>query len=135
MDGEGYRPEETIITLEFDDADLKGLKVVTRSVRLEKFLEMMRDSLDAARTAQLIQDFGEKALIDWNLLDPETGKPVPATFDGMKTQDTNLMVRIVRAWTASVGSAPAPLDDESSSGTSTATGGNGSAPAIPMTVY
>jgi hypothetical protein len=110
----GYRRESRRITLVFDDPDLNGLEVVTRSVPLGTFLAMLDSSSDVAKTMQLFQDFAENALIEWNLED-DNGS-VPATLAGMKTQDADFMLSIVKAWLDAIGTASAPLVGASSNG-------------------
>jgi len=110
----GYRRESRRITLDFADPEFNGLEVVTRSVPLGTFLAMLDSSSDSAKTAQLFQDFAENALIEWNLED-DNG-PVPPTLAGMKAQDTDFMLSIVKAWLDAIGTASAPLVGASSNG-------------------
>lgn len=111
----GYRRESRRITLDFVDPELNGLEVVTRSVPLGTFLAMLDSSSDATKTMQLLQDFAANALVEWNLED-EAGKPVEPTLAGMKTQDTDFMLTIVRTWLEAIGTASAPLVVASNNG-------------------
>ena len=111
----GYRREPRRIILDFDDPELNGLEVVTRSVPLGTFLAMLDSSSDATKTMQLLQDFAENALVEWNLED-EDGNPVEATMGGMKTQDTDFMLTIVKTWLEAIGTASAPLVGASNNG-------------------
>jgi len=111
----GFRRESRRITLAFDDPDLNGLEVVTRSVPLGTFMAMLDSSSDAAKTTQLFQDFADNALLSWNL-EAEDGTPVEPTLAGMKTQDTDFMLTIVKTWLDAIGSATGPLVGASSNG-------------------
>lgn len=111
----GYRREPRRIILAFDDPELNGLEVVTRSVPLGTFMAMLDSSSDAAKTTQLFQDFAEHALIEWNLED-EDGKKVDPSLAGMKTQDTDFMLTIVKTWLDAIGTASGPLVGASSNG-------------------
>lgn len=111
----GFKRERPRIILDFDDPELNGLEVVTRSVPLGTFLAMLDSSSDATKTMQLLQDFAENALIEWNLED-DKGNPVDPTLAGMKTQDTDFMLTIVKTWLEAIGTASAPLVGASSNG-------------------
>lgn len=111
----GYRREPRRIRLVFDDPEMDGLEVVTRSVPLGTFMAMLDSSSDNAKASQLINDFAEHALVEWNLVN-EAGEPVPATLTGMKTQEIDFVMQIVRTWLEAVGTASDPLALASSNG-------------------
>jgi hypothetical protein len=64
-------------------------------------------------------------LVGWNIVD-DTGNPVPATLEGLRSLDQDQGVAIVMAWALRVIRVAAPLDDRSSSGATSP------APLIPM---
>ena len=111
----GYRREPRRIRLVFDDPEMDGLEVVTRSVPLGTFMAMIESSSDNAKATQLINDFAAHALVEWNLEDND-GHPVPPTLAGLKTQEIDFVMQIVRTWLEAVGTASDPLALASSNG-------------------
>ena len=120
----GYRRESRTIRLVFDDPEMEGLEVLTRSVPLGTFMRMVDVAgLSGAKATPesmaevnaLFADFAEHALISWNI-EVGDGTPVPPTLDGMKTQETTFMLDVVMTWLGAVGAATGPLVSSSSSG-------------------
>jgi hypothetical protein len=119
----GYQRTPKVYKLRFEDDEYDGLVVRARSIRLGAFLELstlvgvdptsMRPE-DTAKIEQLFQAFAG-ALVDWNLED-EDGTPVPATFEGLASQEADFVLPIVKAWFAAVASVPRPLPAGSSNG-------------------
>lgn len=119
----GYVRERRIFKLRFEDDDMDGLEVRATSVPLGAFLEMVSlmdvetrglSAEDAHKIDRLFHGFAE-ALVSWNLEEPE-GVTVPATFDGLKSQDIDFAMRILRAWIQALTSVPDPLAAASSNG-------------------
>lgn len=120
----GYVRERRVFKLRFDDEDMDGLQVRARSVPLGVFLDLVKlldvtdtrsvNSEDARKVDQLFEGFA-KALVDWNLEEPE-GVPVPATFEGLKSQDVDFSLHIVRAWIGALTQVTGPLGNGSSGG-------------------
>lgn len=120
----GFKRERRTIRLVFDDPDLNGLVVLTRSVPLGVFMDMMKMAQLAEKAMtpadmlvvnDLFVGFAEQALVEWNLLD-DNDQPVPPTLAGMQTQDTAFMLEIVMTWLGALGAAPGPLAHASSNG-------------------
>lgn len=117
----GYRPERKIYRLSFEDHP--GLEVRAKSVPLGEFLSISelagvngRDVTrqDTAKVAELFSGFAG-ALVDWNLED-DGGTPVPATLEGLYSQDFDFALEIIVGWMESIAGVPGPLDKPSSSG-------------------
>lgn len=114
----GFVAKRKTYTLQFeDDEDLKGLEVKLRGLNTGQVLDLdaarQDGSDDAVRSMlQLMAD----QLVEWNLEDPDTGEPVPATLEGVRSLDFDLNWKIIDAWQAAVSGVPAPLDDGSNSG-------------------
>jgi hypothetical protein len=115
--GMGYKPKRTLYKLTFDDPDLDGLEVETRSVSidgllsffdlLEKAQAMDEEAPDLTVFADVAERFA-KVLVRWNV-EEDDGTPVPATAGGLLSQDIGFMVQILDAWTAAMSKAPPPL--------------------------
>ena len=130
----GYTRKRRVYRLRFEDEELDGLVVKVRSASVGRLLEFMRylagisnDDLtaeDVERFANLFEMFAE-VLVEWNVQD-EDGEPVPATLEGVRTQDADFVMGIMRVWFQAVTTAPAPLPATSSDG------GPSVVPPLPM---
>lgn len=129
----GYTPKRRIYRLVFDDEEYDGLVVKVRSTSVGQLLEFMEfltmdtDSPspdDVARIHGLFEAFAE-VLAEWNV-ETDDGQPVPATLDGVKTQDAPFILAILRVWFGAVMTVPGPLPTASSNGAPSA------APSLPM---
>lgn len=106
----GFRKEPTLYHLKFED--YKGLEITTRSVPLKDFLAINKMSMvgetdpqkQVEQSEAMFRKFSE-ALIGWNLED-ENGKPVPATYNGLVSQEMSFVLEIVRAWMDSIANVP-----------------------------
>jgi hypothetical protein len=65
-------------------------------------------------TERMLELFAEK-LVSWNAEDEE-GIPVPATMDGIRSQDLDLSLKIIDAWTDAIAGVSVPLPETSSAG-------------------
>jgi hypothetical protein len=123
----GYKRPPKVYKLKFaDDDEFAGLEVRAKSVPLGKFLDLTKlvelqggnigpEELDQIR--EMFSGFAD-ALVSWNLLD-EQDQPVPATLDGLMTQDFDFVLPVIIAWMEAVAGVAAPLKTASSSGTTT----------------
>lgn len=129
----GYRPNRKVYKLRFEDEDMDGLVVRVRSTSVGSllvvagFITIDPDNLGPQDLAKLHELFAmlASALVEWNVEDDD-GVPVPATLDGIKSQDADFVMVIVRAWFEAISGVPAPLGPPSSGG------GPSLAPSIPM---
>lgn len=123
----GYRRERKVYRLNFEgDPEMDGLVVKVRSTSIGNLLQVAGllvladrdvDELqpdDIARLDQLFDGFAG-SLVEWNLED-EQGTPVPATPDGVKGQDADFILPIVKAWFTAMNGVPTPLGAPSSDG-------------------
>ena len=130
----GYVRKRRVYRLRFEDEELDGLVVKVRSASVGRLLEFMRflaglsdDDLttdDVEKFAGLFESFAE-VLQEWNVQD-EAGEPVPATLEGVRSQDGDFVMDIMRVWFQAVTQPPAPLPATSSAG------GPSAAPPLPM---
>lgn len=119
----GYRRPAKVYKLVFADEEMAGLEVRARSVPLGGFLDLLKlakargGKLDPAQVdniGKLFEAFS-KALVSWNLEDDE-GVPVPATLDGLHSQDIDFVFSIILAWMDAIAGVPAPLERTSPGG-------------------
>jgi hypothetical protein len=112
----GYRPKKRVYVLEFEDPDFNGLEVKVRGLSTGQLLDLeaaREDGSDEAisRLLVLLAD----NLIEWNVEDDE-GLSVPANLAGIRAQDVQFNMGIIRAWQQAVAGVSNPLDGASPSG-------------------
>lgn len=119
----GYVRERKVYRLRFVDDDMAGLVVEAHSTNLGAFLDVAEwvdidptstSPEDLRKLASLFETFAD-ALVSWNLEEP-AGVPVPATLEGLRSQDVDFCLAIIRAWFEAVGGVPGPLGARSSAG-------------------
>lgn len=122
----GYQRARKVFRLTFEDEP--GLEVLAYSASLGTItglLDLVKglggDKADRreglamlGRVDELFSTFAA-SLKEWNLED-EDGKPIPATVDGLKTQDLDFTLELILAWMEAVVSVSAPLKQKSSGG-------------------
>jgi hypothetical protein len=102
--------------------DLEGLTVVLRGLSLGEVISLRAEGArsvegdgeaepEIVRMAKLIAD----QLVEWDAED-EDGTPIPATLDGLLSQDKTVTLDIFEAWQEAVTGVPAPLEQPSSDG-------------------
>jgi len=127
MGKKGFRKEPTHYKLIFEEhPDLKGFEVTMRALSLGKFLDINRLALtvDNADTQERVQQadllfrrFSE-SLVEWNLEDDD-GAPIPADYDGVKTQELPFIQTIIGEWMEAMSGIPKNSNSASNgSGTS-----------------
>ena len=120
-----FRPEKTVYNLKFEGG-LEGLDVKATALPLGDFLEinelaiMVGQETDpeklVEKTDLLFRRFAEH-LIEWNV-DDDNDEPVPATFEGVKTQELPFVQEVIRAWMDAIASIPkTQQNDSNGSGT------------------
>jgi hypothetical protein len=114
----GFTPEPTTIKLNFKD-DLEGLQVTMRSMSVAEYNAMLTDMMatgeEFLKANQAIYDQFSERLVSWNL-DDGHGVPVPATREGLDTQDTNLVSRMIAAWQGALTAVPTKRKPQSENG-------------------
>lgn len=123
MSAEGFRPEPTVYKLYFDEkSGLDGLSVRTRTLTIAEFNQMIiwtSGGETAAETAKFNENLAQLfigKLVSWNLLDPETGDPVPPTVEGFMQSERPLINKIIGAWQMAMVGIDGPLSDASEGG-------------------
>jgi hypothetical protein len=124
---EGYTPKRRTFRLVFEDEEFDGLIVRAKSVPIGGLLDAlglaalgdldpakMRPE-DLAKLEALFETFAA-ALLEWNVRDTETGEPVPANLDGVRSQDSDFILSVIKAWYQGVVGISGPLGRNSSGG-------------------
>lgn len=119
----GYKREPKLYRLKFADGDFEGLEVTLRGLNTGQFLEMSKLAKSvSADKANVDMDAAElmfrnvaHALVEWNLED-WNGDPVPATYEGVTSQDLDLNMKIITEWVGAMAAVDTPLPVGSSSG-------------------
>ncbi|MFG2269142.1 hypothetical protein ACGFNY_05130 [Streptomyces chartreusis] len=107
----GFRPPRKTYTLDFTGTDYDGLEVKVRGFTVGEELELD----DAEFSGDLLVKTIASRLISWNVED-EKGEPVPATFEGICTQETAMVLAILDALRRANSGVSAPLPNGSPTG-------------------
>lgn len=108
----GYEPPSVGLKLDFSDTPYTGLEVTMGAISLGQLLEI-EELTEQGGTRGLIERFAD-CLEAWNVT--KGGEPVPASLDGVLSQDPEFILAIVLAWQRNIASAPPPLPPGSPSG-------------------
>lgn len=115
----GYKPKRKIYSLDFTGTDHEGLQVSIRGLNTGQYMDLFEAKAEAeagGETNRLLTIMASR-LVAWNV-EGDDDMPVPATLDGIKTQDLDFNLAIVNAWTTAMAGVPAPLEQPSTSGES-----------------
>jgi hypothetical protein len=91
--------------------ELEGLVVTVRrasqsALRASAELVELSDGPDItesdARAILGLFDRFARALVSWNVEDPETGDPIPATAEGIADLDDDFVLKIIMGWLTTV---------------------------------
>jgi hypothetical protein len=121
-----FEAPRTVYKLEFEGEEFGGLVVRVRALTFAE----LRDNRDLlysgwetdqgldrdrweANVDALHQLFADH-LVDWNLSDG--GEPVPATLDGLRSQEGQFIGRLVGAWRSNTIGVSVPLEQPSADG-------------------
>lgn len=119
----GYKPKRKIYTLDFTGTDYEGLQVSIRGLNTGQYIDLFaaKTEAEAGGEANDLLEMMAHRLVSWNVEDDDD-QPVPATYDGIKTQDLDLNLAIVNAWTTAMAGVSAPLEPSSTDGESSLEG-------------
>jgi hypothetical protein len=95
-----------------DTADLASLAQHFKGISLNSLTN--EDIEKIGKLRQLFDAFGD-SLVSWNVgSDDDT--PVPATREGVYSQDIDFIMTVITAWAEAVGGVSGPLENESNGG-------------------
>lgn len=104
----GYKRETKHYQLVFANPELNGLKVTARGLNIGDFMKVTGIGTEGnVPLSYMLQRFAE-SLVDWNLED-EDGIPVPATVEGVMSQDMDFMMGIAAVWIDALHGVSPPL--------------------------
>jgi hypothetical protein len=113
----GFKPARKVYTLQFEQYD--GLEVKATSVSTGAFLEIAaladQAKVDIKFMKKLFQSFAEQSLRSWNL-ENDDDTPIPATLEGLLSQDFEFVFEIIDAWMDTMVGVTEDLKAQSSSG-------------------
>lgn len=116
----GFQRKKKIYRLDFEGTEYDGLEVKVGGLTTGEFLELISLSApgteEGSNETEKMLRFFSSHLVGWNLEDE--GVPVPATFDGVKTNELAMNQFIISAWTDALASVPEKLEKKSPGGDS-----------------
>ncbi len=100
----GFQRKRKMYKLDFEGTEWDGLVVKLGGLTTGEYLDFVSvagptDDGDN-QTAQMIQMLADH-LMSWNLEDD--GEPIPTTLEGLKSNDIQMNMAIVHAWTTVMG--------------------------------
>lgn len=115
-----FKRKRKVYNLDFEGTEYDGLIVKVRGLTTGEYLELVSLSApgtegDSKETDGMLQMFA-KHLVSWNLIDEDTEEPVPATFEGIKSNDLTMNMFIVNAWTNAMVTVPEATEKKSVTG-------------------
>ena len=117
-----FKREGKRYQLTFEDGDLDGFECIMRGISLEQFIDVtaLETELQTpeGRTPENIEkqfSFIGSLLVSWNL-DDEDGNPVPATYEGLRAQDFEFVMQVMKAYMNALAVVPKDSDSDSSAG-------------------
>jgi hypothetical protein len=114
----GFKRKKKIYKLDFEGTEYDGLEVKVGGLTTGEFLELIGLSApgteESNETEKMMQFFSAH-LVSWNLED-ENDEPVPATFDGVKTNELAMNQFIVSSWISALADVPEATEKKSSGG-------------------
>jgi hypothetical protein len=120
----GYKRPKKTYTLIFDDPEMEGLEVKTRSTSMGEYFHITKLLIKLQENPEVVPEDLEniedmfsrfaKVLVSWNLEDEE-GMPIPATAQSLLDQDIDFAFKIINAWTDAVGGVDPELGKDSAS--------------------
>lgn len=139
----GYKPKRTVYRLKFQDAEFDGLEVDATSLPVGELLQLIDIAVSLPRDAdhkkltpeqmKMVRDLFEgfaRALKRWNVEDDDD-RPVPATVEGLYSQELTFVMQIIGAWMETIGSVNKDLGKASTSGLQFP---EGSLPMVPKSL-
>lgn len=134
----GFQPKQKIYRLNFEDPEFNGLVVMAKSAPIGMVLDLIGlahvgdiSQIDPEQLKQIegLFDLFADRLEEWNVeftSGPQKGRPVPATREGVRSQDGDFVIAIILAWIDAIMGVSGPLP------TALSNGGRSPVPPLPM---
>jgi hypothetical protein len=104
----GFQRKRKIYKLDFSGTEYDGLEVKVGGLTTGEYLELIMLSAPGVESTEDETSGMLKLLArhikSWNL--EEDGEPIPATFEGIKSNDLPMNMAIIQAWTAALAAVP-----------------------------
>lgn len=114
-----FKRKRRVYHLDFEGTEYEGLEVKVRGLTTGEYLDIIALSAPGTEgdreTDGMLRMFADH-LMFWNLIDEETGEPVPTTYEGVKTNDFVMNMFIINAWTDAIASIPEKTEKKSFAG-------------------
>lgn len=126
----GFKPKSKIYRLKFEDPEMNGLVVEVKPSSVGVLLDTAdlaslattfqgisvtslsaEDLEKVGKLRELFDSFAD-SLVSWNV-ELEDDTPVPATREGVYSQDIDFILEVIAAWAEAVGGVSGPLEKES----------------------
>ena len=114
MTGGGW--SRGLVTLTFDDPEFEGLVVRCRRPSIGMTLTFSKAGGVGVREIDPLLSDLASLLVDWNMVDPVSGDPIPTTVEGVRSCDLALILAIMSTLTSRIAGVPAPLVSASGDG-------------------
>lgn len=126
----GYKPQRRLYRLDFSETEHAGLEVTARGTSMAGLLQLMELADEAGELAELDEKADKaviagkmremfapfaRVIVSWNLLDDDD-EPVPASLDGLLSQDPEFIGFVLSSYVQAISAAPPPLPGTSPSG-------------------
>ena len=115
--GAGFQITKKTALIEFEEGhEYYGLSVLTSlDVSMEVLFSLDKIGDKGSANAELLSNFGDQVLIEWNLTD-SNDEPIPATGAGFMKVPLSLAAALMRYWSTAATDVPGPLDRPSRNG-------------------
>jgi hypothetical protein len=117
---QGFRVEQRTAAIDFaEDSPWHGATarvVISVPFKILLWYQRNAESKDVEMSSESLHQWGDKYLLEWNLLD-DTGEPIPATGQGAEeTDDSDIVTAMMLAWMEAVVHPAGPLSAQYNSG-------------------
>lgn len=115
----GFTRKRKIYKLDFSGTEYDGLVVKVGGLTTGEYLDFVTLTAtvdeDENQTGSMVTMLADH-LKSWNL--EEDGEPVPCTLEGLRANDLQMNMAIIRAWTTAMSGVPEETEKKSDSGVS-----------------
>lgn len=114
-----FKRKRKVYSLDFAGTEYDGLVVKVRGLTTGEYLDFISSTVaadgESGETEGTLLLLAAH-LVEWNLEDEDSEEMVPATLEGIKTNDFRMNMAIINAWTDAMVSVPEAVGKKSGSG-------------------
>lgn len=117
----GFQRKRKVYKLDFAETEYEGLEVQVTGLTTGEYLDFLllsgavEEAGSGANETQGMLEMFSRHLLSWNL-ESEDSEPVPADFDGIKSNDLTMNLRIVDAWISALSNVSEATEKKSLTG-------------------